>query len=68
MRNKKATCFTGFEKDLFEADVINAPVVTDKNIITAFGAGAVFEFGFAIVSALLGEEKSQTLRKEMRYI
>ena len=68
LANKKATCFTGFEKDLFGSDVINAPVVTDKNIITAFGAGAVFEFGFAIVSALIGEEKSQTLRKQMRYI
>lgn len=67
LKNKKATCFTGFEKDLEGALVVNSPVVWDDNFITAYGAGAAMEFGFTLVAALLGEEKSETLKEQMRY-
>ena len=43
LKNKKATCFTGFEKELTGASVTDTPVVKDGNIITAYGAGAAFE-------------------------
>lgn len=68
LNNKKATCFTGFEKDLYGAIVETAPVICDGDFITAYGAGAAFEFGFAIITKLLGSEKTEQLKKQIRYI
>ena len=67
LKGKKATCFTGFEDELIGAVVLNSPVVNDENIITAFGAGAAFDFGFCIISYLLGEKTAEELKKQMRY-
>ena len=67
LKGKEATCFPGFEKDLEGAVVKNSPVVRDGNIITAFGAGAAFQFGFEILAALSGREKSEKIRKSMRF-
>lgn len=67
LNGKKATCFTGFEKELLGADVKNQPVVCDENIITAYGAGAAFEFGFYILSYLKGEKAAEEMKKSMRY-
>ena len=67
LNGKKATCFTGFEKDLIGAEISEKPCVTDGKFITAYGAGAAFEFGFAIVEALKGKTFAETLRKQMRY-
>ncbi len=65
---KKATCFTGFEKDLIGAVVHNEPVICDGNIITAFGAGAAFPFGFALLEALTDATTTEDFKKQMRYI
>lgn len=67
LSGKKATCFTGFEKELFGALILEEPVVCDKNIITAYGAGAAFDFGFEILSAIKGRDIAKTLQKQMRY-
>lgn len=63
LKGKKATCYPGFEADLLGAEYIDAPAVTDGNVVTAKGAGAVFEFGFALVDYLTG---TITLSKELR--
>lgn len=69
LKGKSATCFNGFEKDLIGADVKDAPVVRDGNIITSWGAGAAYEFAFELLSAISGDkEKSDNLRKSMRCI
>ena len=65
---KKATCFTGFEKDLIGAEISKLPAIRDDNIITAYGAGAAFEFGFLLLEALTDNETSLNLQKQMRYI
>lgn len=67
LKNKKATCFTGFEKELTGAIVTDTPVVKDGNIITAYGAGAAFEFGFCLAGALLGKSAAEQLAADMRY-
>ena len=64
---KKATCFNGFEAELLGAEVIDSPVVSDGNFITAYGAGAAFDFGFAILKYLKNEEVAVNLSKQMRY-
>ena len=68
LNGKKATCFTGFEADLTGAEVLNNAVVTDGNFITAYGAGAAFEFGFEILSYIMGNDTARNLKKQMRYI
>ena len=68
MKNRKATCYTGFEKDLLGAiSVSDQPVVCDDNIITAYGVGAAFDFGFAIIEYLIGKDKAKELKKQMRF-
>ncbi len=67
LMGKKATCFTGFEKDLTGAEVINERAVRDGNIVTAYGAGAAFDFGFLLLEALKGNAKAEALKKQMRY-
>lgn len=67
LEGRKATCFTGFEKDLFGAEVIAQTTVRDGNFVTAYGAGAAFDFGFMLLEVLQGKEKSDELKKQMRY-
>ena len=67
LAGKKATCFPGFEKYLFGAEIVADKVVTDGKIITARGAGAAAEFGFEMVSLLKDKETAHTLSKTMQY-
>ena len=67
LNGKKATCFPGFEKDLLGATVCNQSVVRDGNIITSYGAGAAFEFGFEILSAMKGKNFAENMQKQMKY-
>ena len=68
LNGKKATCYPGFEKHLLGATVLEDGVVTDGNIITAKGAGVAFDFGFALVSYLLGENTAENIKKQMKFI
>ena len=68
LKGKKATCFTGFEKDLLGANVINAPVVSDGNIVTAYGAGAAFLFGFRLLERLTNALTAEKLKQQMRVL
>lgn len=67
LTGKSATCFNGFEKDLVGAKVISNPTVKDGNIITAFGAGAAFQFGFLLLSAIKDTCTSEKIKKSMRF-
>lgn len=68
LRGKKATCFPGFEKDLIGAEFSDVSTVRDGNIITAFGAGAAFDFGFELLAAITGDKASaDRLSKAMKY-
>lgn len=67
LNGKNATCFPGFETELLGAKISKNSVVKDGNIITAYGAGASFDFGFEILSTLKNNEISENLRKQMKY-
>lgn len=69
LENKSATCYPGFEKELVGANVVNAPCVTDSNVITGKGAGTALEFAFAIVDYITGDGKiSKKLKDSMQCI
>lgn len=53
-----ATCYPGFQEELKGAKLSSDFCVTDKNVITSKGAGASFEFGFAIVNYILKEKST----------
>lgn len=67
LEGKNATCFPGFEKHLYGAEITTAKAVVDGKIITARGAGAASDFGFAMVELLKGKETADELRKTMQY-
>ena len=67
LNGKNATCYPGFENELFGANFCEQKVVTDGNIITACGVGAAFEFGFEILKHLTDSQKSQEIKKTMKY-
>lgn len=64
----KFTAFTGSDKDMPKGIYLpQLKAVRDKNIITARGAGAVYEFSYEITSYLLGEEKAKALLSSILY-
>lgn len=67
LEGKKATCFPGFEKYLYGAEIVSDKAVIDGKFITARGAGAAGDFGFAIVELLADRETADSLRKTMQY-
>lgn len=68
LKEKKATCFPGFEKDLIGAEFKEVPALRDGNIVTACGAGAAFDFGFLLLETLTGDKAAaEELKKAMLY-
>lgn len=66
LEGKKATCYPGFEDKLKGAVYVGDKAVTDKNISTARGMGAVMELGLEIVRLFEGEEKSKEVAESIR--
>lgn len=67
LKNKNAVCYPGFEKELLGANIVNQKVVRDGNIITAWGAGAAFDFGFEILAYLTDKSTADALKDGMKY-
>lgn len=67
LNGKNAVCFPGFEKELFGAKICNQKVVRDQNLITAWGAGAAFEFGLEILSYLTDAVTAKEMQESMKY-
>ncbi|MBR6533744.1 MAG: DJ-1/PfpI family protein [Clostridia bacterium] len=67
LNGKNAVCFPGFEKELKGAKICDQKVVRDGNIITAWGAGAAFEFGFEILGYLTDTETAEKMQESMKY-
>ncbi len=65
---KKFTCFTGCEIDMPKGEYLpNFKAVRDQNIITARGAGAVYEFVYEIIKYLYDEYKAENLYKNILF-
>lgn len=65
LHGKRATCYPGFEGELYGATLVNAPVVVDGKAITAQGPAAAPEFALAIVAHYLGQDKADEIRTAM---
>lgn len=52
LNGRRAVCFPGFESELTGAHLCRSLAESDGTVITAKGAGAVFEFSHAVISLL----------------
>ena len=66
LKGKKATCFPGYEDELFGAMVTGNTVEIDGNIITARGAGVAFEFAMKVVEKFKGRDFTMQLAAKMQ--
>ena len=65
LKDRKATCFPGFEHHLKGAHHYPVPAITDGHIITGRGIGAAMEFSIEITANLFGPDKAAELREKM---
>ena len=63
---KIATCFPGFEEELFGAEVSKDFVVKDGNFITAKGMGSAIEFGLQIAEELTNPPEVKKIRASLQ--
>ena len=66
LKDKNATCFPGFEEELFGANVSKEFVVKDGNIITAKGMGSAIEFGLQIAETLTNPLEVKKIRASLQ--
>lgn len=68
LHGKNAVCFTGFEKELTGARVLDRPAVRDGNIVTGWGAGGAVDFALLYLEAISdNEELAKKIARNMRY-
>lgn len=68
LKNKNATCFPGFENELFGANIVDDYVCVDGNIITAKGAGVAIDFSLKIIELILNKEISSKIRASIQCV
>ena len=68
LKNKKATCYPGFEQYLKDAIYYPEKVITDGLISTARGLGASIDLGLEIIKLLFDEKKSIDIAKQIQYL
>ena len=66
LKDKKATCYPGFESDLIGAEVTGGFVEADGKIITAKGAGVAIDFALKIVEKLKNKEAADKINASIQ--
>ena len=61
LKNKIATCFPGYESQLFGANISDDFVCVDDKIITAKGAGVSLNFSLKLIEVLISKERADLL-------
>lgn len=67
LMGKRATCYPGFEKYCYGAEMTGEKAVVDGRLITGRGPGAASDFGFELVTLLKGAETAAQLKEAMQY-
>lgn len=65
---RKATCFPGFEKDLYGAEFVKERVVVDGNVVTSRGMGTSIDLGLKLAGLLAGEERADKIAGSIQYV
>lgn len=67
LKGRRATCYPGFETELYGADYTAALVEQDGQLITGKGPGAAMELGYVLVERLKDRQTADALREGMMY-
>ncbi len=67
LEGKKACSYPDHEVNLKGAEVVRTPVAVDGNIVTSRGLGTAMEFAFALLTILVGEEKTEQVKEAIVY-
>lgn len=67
LNGRRATCYPGMEDELKGAEIIEAMVVEDSNLITAKGPAASVEFAFAIAARFVDSSTIAQVRSSMLF-
>ncbi len=67
LRGRNVTCYPGFEDELEGANVVEAPVVIDRNLITSRGPATALAFAFALVNELGDKKIAESLKISTLY-
>ena len=65
LKGRNATCYPGFENYLEGATCTTQPVEIDGAIITGRGPGYAYDFGFALLTTLMGEGVASQVKAGM---
>ena len=65
LKNKKATCYPGYENQLHGAIATGEDIEVSENIITGKGAGVAIDFALKIVEILKNKKFADELGKKM---
>lgn len=66
LKDKKATCYPGFESYLIGAEVTGGFVEADGKVITAKGAGVAIDFALKIVEKLKNKEAADKINASIQ--
>jgi len=64
LKNRKASCYPGFEKRFKDARYVDERVVLDGRILTSCGPGCAADFSFEIIRYLLDSGTAETIRQK----
>lgn len=67
LEGKRATCYPGFEKDLYGAVYTGARVERDGNVVTGKGMGTAIDMGLELVELLSDKEAAEKIAHGIQY-
>ena len=67
LKDKKATCYPGFEDKLEGVSYTRQGVITDGNITTARGLGYALDLGIELIRLLMGPQHAQMVKDSIQY-
>ena len=65
LKERRVTCYPGYEQYLIGAQVFKTSVMVDGNISTGRAAGCTFEFALELLSQLKGKEVAKEIAQKM---
>ena len=65
LKDKRATCYPGYEKYLTGAQVTQSSVVVDGNITTGKAAGYTLDFALELLLQLKGKEAAEDIEQKI---
>ncbi len=67
LNGKKATCYPGWEDKLIGASYQPDGIITDGNITTAKGLGFAIDLGLELITLMVDQKTSDTIKSSIQY-